>query len=633
MSSVTPARPSRRAAASRRTKKVVESSESEAESEAPAKEGDYEEAEEEEDEDETPPPRPTPRRKSRRIASTPAPAVAPPRTARARRTRSGAEPEAPPSAAPKPRAARASRKKAPPKFKTPEIKDDSDGGDVLAKEQVPEKEDTHMQGDTPMQEDTPMGECPIEDPTVQEQAPRPSATPARLLSQALGPTGQLRTPSPTPSGRPTPAVAPPLEQPQLEATPTTPVKPLEEMVKSSMAGGDAVTPRPTSSYSNSSQNPPVVVKSRANALFQQQQLEQEQGPKPRLVITHLVLMNFKSYAGKQEVGPFHASFSSVVGPNGSGKSNVIDSLLFVFGFRASKMRQGKISALIHNSAAFPSLDYCEVEVHFQEVLDAGGGGHEVVPDSKLVVSRRAFKNNSSKYYINGGTSDYTQVTTLLRGRGIDLDHKRFLILQGEVESIAQMKPKAQHDSDDGLLEYLEDIIGTSKYKQPIEESATQVEELNEICVEKSTRVQHVEKEKNSLEDKKEAALEFIRNENELTMRKSALYQIHIADSTANINVTAEMTTQLQAQLDEELEKHRGNEDEIKKLERKYKAGSKEVEEVEAATKAILKELAKSEKENVKFQEKEKFLTQKQKKLQKTIQTVCSHGSWMGCAAG
>ena len=616
-------------------KKVVESSESEAESEAPAQEGDYEEAEEEEDENETPPPRPTPRRKSRRIASTPAPAVAPPRTTRARRTRSGTEPEAPPSAAPKPRAARTSRKKAPPKFKTPEIKDDSDGGDVLAKEQVPEKEDIPMQGDMPMQEDTPMGECPIEDPTIEKQTPRPLATPARLLSQALGPTGQLRTPSPTPSGRPTPAVAPPppLEQPQLEATPTTPVKPLEEMVKSSMAGGDAVTPRPTSSYSNSSQNPPVVVKSRANALFQQQQLEQEQGPKPRLVITHLVLMNFKSYAGRQEVGPFHASFSSVVGPNGSGKSNVIDSLLFVFGFRASKMRQGKISALIHNSAAFPSLDYCEVEVHFQEVLDAAGGGHEVVPDSKLVVSRRAFKNNSSKYYINGGTSDYTQVTTLLRGRGIDLDHKRFLILQGEVESIAQMKPKAQHDSDDGLLEYLEDIIGTSKYKQPIEESATQVEELNEICVEKSTRVQHVEKEKNSLEDKKEAALEFIRNENELTMRKSALYQIHIADSTANINVTAEMTTQLQAQLDEELEKHRGNEDEIKKLERKYKAGSKEVEEVEAATKAILKELARSEKENVKFQEKEKFLTQKQKKLQKTIQTVCSHGSRKGSIAG
>lgn len=112
----------------------------------------------------------------------------------------------------------------------------------------------------------------------------------------------------------------------------------------------------------------IVLKSRSMAA----PVVEDTGPKARIVITYLILTNFKSYAGRQEVGPFHASFSSVVGPNGSGKSNVIDSLLFVFGFRASKMRQGKISALIHNSAAFPDLDFCEVAVHFQEVMDQVG---------------------------------------------------------------------------------------------------------------------------------------------------------------------------------------------------------------------------------------------------------------------
>ena len=110
----------------------------------------------------------------------------------------------------------------------------------------------------------------------------------------------------------------------------------------------------------------IVVRTRALGVPKTQE---PIGARSRTVIKYLVLTNFKSYAGRQEVGPFHASFSSVVGPNGSGKSNVIDSLLFVFGFRASKMRQGKISALIHNSAAFPNLDFCEVEVHFQEVMD------------------------------------------------------------------------------------------------------------------------------------------------------------------------------------------------------------------------------------------------------------------------
>ena len=367
----------------------------------------------------------------------------------------------------------------------------------------------------------------------------------------------------------------------------------------------------------------IVIRSKALAA---PPVQEDTGPKPRTVIRNLVLNNFKSYAGRQEVGPFHASFSSVVGPNGSGKSNVIDSLLFVFGFRASKMRQGKISALIHNSAAFPDLDHCEVEVHFQEVMDLPGGRHEVMPDSTLIISRKAFKNNASKYYINTKESNFTDVTTLLRERGVDLDHKRFLILQGEVESIAQMKPKAANEHDDGLLEYLEDIIGTSKYKSPIEESATEVDTLNEVCTEKSARVQHVEKEKNGLEDKKNKALAYIKDENELALKQSALYQIYIDECEDNLKVTDEAIGQMQGQLNAELEKHQGSEDGIRSLEKAYKIGSKEYEKMQKATQEVLKEMAKYDKEHVKHEEKKKFLTTKQAKLEKALNTSRLAGS-------
>jgi structural maintenance of chromosome 4 len=99
-------------------------------------------------------------------------------------------------------------------------------------------------------------------------------------------------------------------------------------------------------------------------------------PKPRLTIHKLVLVNFKSYAGRQEIGPFHKSFSAIVGPNGSGKSNTIDALLFVFGYRASKMRQGKLSELIHNSAGKEGLESCSVEVWFREIVDEVRQGHQ-----------------------------------------------------------------------------------------------------------------------------------------------------------------------------------------------------------------------------------------------------------------
>lgn len=51
------------------------------------------------------------------------------------------------------------------------------------------------------------------------------------------------------------------------------------------------------------------------------------------------------------------------------------------------------------------------------------------PDSQLIVARTATRQNKSFYSINGKSSSYTEVTQLLRDRGVDLDHKRFLILQ------------------------------------------------------------------------------------------------------------------------------------------------------------------------------------------------------------
>lgn len=184
---------------------------------------------------------------------------------------------------------------------------------------------------------------------------RKSAAPTKRTRSSVAVDAHQQLLTPKPSTSPEPSQCPPLADitdSLNEQVPT--LKNPKEFV--AVKALDTVFEKPMD----------IVVRSRA--LAAPQQLENA-GPRPRTVIQYLVLKNFKSYAGRQEVGPFHASFSSVVGPNGSGKSNVIDSLLFVFGFRASKMRQGKISALIHNSAAFPDLDHCEVEVHFQEVLD------------------------------------------------------------------------------------------------------------------------------------------------------------------------------------------------------------------------------------------------------------------------
>ena len=78
-----------------------------------------------------------------------------------------------------------------------------------------------------------------------------------------------------------------------------------------------------------------------------------------------------------------------------------------------------------------------------------------------------FSPPTCRYFIDEKSSSFTEVTNVLKKRGVDLDNNRFLILQGEVELISQMKPKGANPHEEGLLEYLEDIIGSNKYVDAI----------------------------------------------------------------------------------------------------------------------------------------------------------------------
>lgn len=53
-----------------------------------------------------------------------------------------------------------------------------------------------------------------------------------------------------------------------------------------------------------------------------------------------------------------------------------------------------------------------------------------------------------------------------------------------------MKPKGQTEHDEGMLEYLEDIIGSCRLKEPIQTLARRIELLNEQRGEKVTTLIH-----------------------------------------------------------------------------------------------------------------------------------------------
>uniref|UniRef100_A0A182W7U1 Structural maintenance of chromosomes protein n=1 Tax=Anopheles minimus TaxID=112268 RepID=A0A182W7U1_9DIPT len=255
---------------------------------------------------------------------------------------------------------------------------------------------------------------------------------------------------------------------------------------------------------------------------------------PRLIIECISNYNFKSYAGHVTLGPFHQRFSAIIGPNGSGKSNVIDSMLFVFGYRAQKIRSKKLSVLLHNSSKYPNTNSCTVGVHFKQIIDREDGSFDEVPNSAFVVARTAFRDNSSYYTIDNKRVHFKEVSKLLKQHGIDLDHNRFLILQGEVESIAMMKAKAQTENECGLLEYLEDIVGTTRYKQPLVKINERVDSLNEERTEKHNRCKLAEREMKDLEKPRNEAVEYLKLENTLTRVKNQQIQKYISEQQRKI---------------------------------------------------------------------------------------------------
>lgn len=95
-----------------------------------------------------------------------------------------------------------------------------------------------------------------------------------------------------------------------------------------------------------------------------------------------------------------------------------------------------------------------------------------------------------------------------------------MILQGEVKSISVMKPMGDKEkNEEGLLEYIEDIIGTNYLIEPIEESDARLDQLVEERQKQIFLVRAADSEKKALEGPKdEAELYLEQQKNVMTLQ-------------------------------------------------------------------------------------------------------------------
>ena len=328
----------------------------------------------------------------------------------------------------------------------------------------------------------------------------------------------------------------------------------------------------------------------------------------RLVITHVVLNNFKSFYGKKVIGSFHPQFTSVVGPNGSGKSNLLDAMLFVFGFTAHSMRpKTKLADIVHHSAAHPNVQKAEVQVKFAKVNNE----NNLIPGSEFTVSRDVVAGSGqSTYYMNGARSSYSQVTEFLRNLGVDLDRKRFIIKQGEVRSISRMKPKGGQNNV-GLLEYLEDIVGSNKFIEPIGVCEEELKAINEERDIKADRRSAAQKERDALQDAKDQAERYLQKQEELTVieaKKLYLNRTELEERNREMNAEIEEIANEVNSMQEALEELTKKEAEM-------------INEQESTSRDLKKLKKKAEKRAAKLTEVKSRLTSNRMKLKHLEETM------------
>uniref|UniRef100_A0A3B4BVL7 Structural maintenance of chromosomes protein n=1 Tax=Pygocentrus nattereri TaxID=42514 RepID=A0A3B4BVL7_PYGNA len=146
-------------------------------------------------------------------------------------------------------------------------------------------------------------------------------------------------------------------------------------------------------------------------------------------LKQLDVENFKSWRGKQTIGPF-MRFNCIIGTNGSGKSNVMDAMGFVMGERVSSLRVKHTKDLIHGAhIGKPVSATASVTMRFCDDND------------DEIVFSRTISGESSEYRVNGRQITLAKYTGELEKIGIVVKARNCLVFQGAVESIAMMNAK------------------------------------------------------------------------------------------------------------------------------------------------------------------------------------------------
>ncbi|XP_020113551.1 structural maintenance of chromosomes protein 2-1-like isoform X1 [Ananas comosus] len=198
-----------------------------------------------------------------------------------------------------------------------------------------------------------------------------------------------------------------------------------------------------------------------------------------MYVKEICLEGFKSYATRTVVSGFDPFFNAITGLNGSGKSNILDSICFVLGItNLQQVRATNLQELVYKQGQ-AGITKATVSIVFDNSDRSRSPlGYEDCPE--ITVTRQIVIGGRNKYLINGHAAQPSRVQTLFHSVQLNVNNPHFLIMQGRITKVLNMKPPE-------ILSMLEEAAGTRMYEmkkesalKTLEKKQSKVDEIDKL---------------------------------------------------------------------------------------------------------------------------------------------------------
>ena len=206
-------------------------------------------------------------------------------------------------------------------------------------------------------------------------------------------------------------------------------------------------------------------------------------------LKRLVLNGYKTFAAKT-VFEFGEGITCIVGPNGSGKSNIADGVRWALGEQQFSLLRGKKTddMIFVGSAKRPRASMAEVILTFDN-----SDGFFPIAFNEIEIGRRAYRDGSNEYLLNGNRVRLRDVSDLLAHSGL-AERNYTVIGQGLVDEALAQKPEERRA-------LFEEAAGITAYRdrredalRKLEETRHNLERTRDILNEISPRLKQLERQ-------------------------------------------------------------------------------------------------------------------------------------------